>query len=173
MPYGRPVAGVCVATALFACGASGFPNAPAQLPPASAQLSLAGGSATVAPGARLSLSGGGFVADAAVTIAIYSSPNVLDHVVADAHGNVSATVTLPSSLRGEHTVTALGNSPTDSARVLTAAVDIEAATGSSSSLAQTGFSVMEWILGGLALLIAGFAFLRTAAFGRRLRPARQ
>jgi hypothetical protein len=31
---------------------------------------------------------------------------------------------------------------------------------------------MEWILGGLALIVAGFALIRTAVFRRRLLPDR-
>lgn len=174
MPYGKPLAGVCVATALFVCGATGFPNPPSSVPPSSGTLVLAGGSTTVAPGATLTISGGGFAGDAAVTVAVYSSPQVLDHVVADASGSVAATVTLPSGLSGQHTVTALGDGPGNVPHALTATVDVEAAvTGSGSSLPYTGFDVLEWTLGGLALILAGFALMRTAVFRRRLLPARK
>lgn len=173
MTYGKPVAGVCLATALFVCGAGGYPAAPSTLPPSSGSLSTAGASTTVAPGATLTVSGGGFASHAAVTMAVYTSPQLLDHVVADARGHVTDTVTLPKNLRGEHTITALGDGPNRTPHVLTYHVKVAAASASApTALASTGFKAMEWILGGLALIVAGFALIRTAMFRRRLLPDR-
>ncbi|HET8590177.1 MAG TPA: hypothetical protein VFM01_11145 [Nakamurella sp.] len=174
MAYGPPVAGFCIATALFTCGATGFPNPPAQLPPSSGTLTMSSGAqATVAPGASLTLTGAGFASRARVTVAVYSSPQLLDHVVATSTGQVTATVTLPTDLRGHHTVTAVGDGPADTAHVLEAAVDVQPATSSTGSLAQTGFNALEWALGGLAMLVAGFALIRTVGFRRRLLPTRR
>lgn len=191
MPYGKPIAGVCAATALFVCGVAGFPAPPATVPPSSAVLSLPGaiatgstGGAPVAPGGSITLNGTGFEGNASITIAVYSTPRVLDHVVADSDGDVSATVTLPKDLSGHHTLTAIGNGPDGTARALTAVLDISAApiaqkpannkaSAVAGPLASTGFATLSWTLGGLALLLGGFVLVRSTVFRRRLLPARK
>lgn len=170
--YGKPAAGVCLATALFVCGASGFPLAPGSLPPASGSLSLSASvtsSAHFAPGATLTLDGSGYAPRAAVSVAIYSSPITLAHVTADASGHLHTSVQLPTSLRGTHTLTAIGDGSAGAPRVLESVVDITAPS-QAALLAHTGFDAATWGLGALAMIISGFALVRTAVFGRRFRP---
>jgi hypothetical protein len=177
MAYAGPAAGFCLTAAMFVCGATGLPVPPAQAPPTSGVLTLgASGSTSYAPGATVSLSGNGFAGNARVTVAMYSSPQVLTNTVADASGHVTATVTLPTNLRGEHTIIALGNNPSNAGRSLESVVDIETtpvqtATGLPQALAFTGFNVAAWILAAIGMLIAGFALIRTAVFRRKFVPA--
>lgn len=171
MAYTGPGAGFCLATALFICGAAGFPVPPAQVPPSSGSLALGTSASSVfAPGAKVSLTGDGFAANASVTITIYSSPQILGHTVADASGHVATSATLPANLTGKHTLTALGNGLGNTGRALEASVDIKAVASASPSLASTGFGAAAWILGGIGMIIAGFALIRTAVFRRKLLP---
>ena len=58
MAYTGPVAGFCLSTAMFICGATGLPVPPTQAPPTSGVLTLgATGSTTYSPGADVTLSG--------------------------------------------------------------------------------------------------------------------
>jgi hypothetical protein len=180
MAYTGPATGFCLAAAMFVCGATGLPTPPAQLPATSGSLTLgSSGSATFAPGQTLTLSGKGFAGNARVTVAMYSSPRVLASTVADSSGNVAATVTLPTDLLGRHTLIALGNGPSLAGRSLESVVDIETGatispqtpTAIPQALAFTGFNVAAWILGGIGMLIAGFALIRTAVFRRKLVPS--
>lgn len=170
--YGKPLAGFCAATALFVCGATGFPVAPPGLPPATGSLALSGSTGsttTLAPGARVTVSGFGYASGASVTIAIYSSPDELAHVVADSSGKVDTSVTLPTTLTGAHTLTAIGNTPGGSVQSLESAVEISAA-GATGVLPFTGINVAGFVLGGFGMILAGFVLIRTAVFRRRLLP---
>jgi hypothetical protein len=175
MSIGKPVAGVCVSTALFVCGAAGYPQATAELPPASGTLvldqSTGGSPKAIAAGGSFVLTGDGFAGNAAVTLVVYSEPRELGRTVADATGRIDASVTLPADLTGQHTVTALGNAADGTPRSLQAAVDVLAAGETApgpGNLAYTGLSVAGLLAGALGLIVAGFALVRTAVFGRRL-----
>ena len=171
--YGR-VTGVCLATALFICGVIGFPTPPSTVPAATGSLTMtqgaAGEAAAFTPGASISLKGGGFAADAAVTVAIYSQPRALAQTMADASGNLDVTVRLPGDLpTGRHTLVALGVGPDGSAVALT--VPITVANGSGAAeLAYTGFNVLAYLAGGVLLLVVGLVMLRTGIMRRRLVP---
>lgn len=180
MSIGKPVAGVCVSTALFVCGAAGFPESPPQLPPSSGTL-VVDSSTTgnvpkpIAAGGTFTISGGGYAQDAAVTLVVYSEPRELGRTVADTAGRIDASVTIPSDLTGTHTVTAIGNGADGSPRALQAVVDVRAVTDTANgpqNLAFTGLSVAGLLAGALGLIVAGFALVRTAVFGRRLSAAR-
>lgn len=172
---GKPFAGVCVSTAVFLCSAVGFPVAPEQLPPSSGELALdaEGDDAPLdlAPGADLTLTGDGFADYAAVTVAVYSSPTELAHVLSDDDGAIDAVVSLPESLRGDHTVTANGNGPEGEPVSLQASISVEAASATTgATLPKTGLSLAGMVIGGLGMLVAGFILVRTVVFRRKLLP---
>ena len=171
---GKPFAGVCVSTAVFVCSAAGFPVAPEELPTSSGELALdAEGDAPLdlAPGAELTLTGDGFADYAAVTVAVYSSPTDLAHIVSDNDGAIDAVVALPATLRGDHTVTAIGNGPQGEPVSLQADIAIEAASAATATtLPQTGLSLAGMAIGGLGMLIAGFILVRSVVFRRKFLP---
>lgn len=179
--YGRPLAGLCTSTALFVCGVTGFPVLPDQLPPATGTLTLEGDSSgvEVAPGAELTLTGGGFADHASVTIGIYSTPQDLGTTTADEAGDIEATVTIPDELTGTHTVTAMGNGPDGDGVVLRTSVELVAsdvADGPTQAIVETlprtGIRVGLLGLGALGMLLAGFAVLRSTIGGRSFLPTR-
>jgi len=188
MAYGKPLAGVCASTALFVCGAGGFPVAPSSLPPSTGALALSGSTTSTSAltaGSTIRISGGGFARDAAVTVTVYSAPTPLGTAVADASGHLSTSVTLPTALVGHHTVTALGLAPDGSPNAIEARVDIVSASSSGAGapprsepaahpvaqLPFTGLNVAGMLAGGLGLVVAGFALIRTAVYRRRFLPA--
>ena len=68
-----------------------------------------GSSSTVAPGKTVTVSGSGYAPGSSVTVVIYSTPQVLTTVVADASGNFTVEVTVPAGLAaGSHTLVASG-----------------------------------------------------------------
>jgi len=115
------------------------------------------------------VAGGGYADEASVTIAVYSSPVELAHVMADASGRVDTSVTLPTGLTGAHTLTAIGDAPDGSAHSLEAAVILSAAS-TATVLPFTGIDVAGYLLGGFGMILAGFVLVRTTVFRRRLLP---
>ncbi|MEY2470633.1 MAG: hypothetical protein QOF21_3331, partial [Actinomycetota bacterium] len=69
---------------------------PESAPPANGPAQAS--TTTVTPGGTLTTSGGGFAPNSNVNAVIYSSPVLLKSATADALGNVTMTVTLPSNL---------------------------------------------------------------------------
>jgi hypothetical protein len=126
-------------------------------------------------GASVNIHGSGFLSDADVAIAVYSLPATLDEVTARSDGTFDDTVTLPSSLTGDHTLVAIGDGPGDSAVSLEAAVRLEAPTSTPSSssptaagrLATSGIDAGAIALGGLALIAIGLLLLRSVTLWRR------
>ena len=164
--YGKPFAGLCVATAILICGLTGYPVAPDVLPEPTGSLEL-GSEATLVTGSPFVLTGGGFADGAAVTISVYSTPRLLAEVVADGSGMISTMVELPDDLAaGTHTVAALGNSSDGGVWSLQSEITVVDAT----ALPFTGFSVMAWTVAGILMLVGGFVLIRSVAFGRRLLP---
>ena len=168
MAYGKPLSGVCLATAVFVCSALGVPSLPGSPPPANAPLVLpsSGGSTTLTAGAPVTISGSGFASNANIVIGVYSSPIQLDALTANASGSFSDPVTIPSSLSGAHTLVAEGNAPGGSARVLSTPITVRAAA-SSGTLPFTGVNTALMVLSGFGLIVAGFALVRAAALARR------
>lgn len=170
--YGRPLAGLCASTAIFVCGAAGWPVLPDSLPDATGSLSLNGVVAVEAqPGDDLHLSGEGFAAQAAVTVGVYSQPEELVTTTADDDGAVTATVRVPEQLVGDHTVVAIGNAPDGDAVVLHGIVTVHGDASAApptvmDTLPRTGIRVGLLVLGSFGLIIAGFALLRSTV-GRR------
>ena len=169
MAYGKPLSGVCLATAVFVCSALGVPSLPTSPPPANAPLVLpsSAGSTTLIVGAPVTVSGSGFASNANIVIGVYSSPIQLDALTANASGSFSDSVTIPSSLSGAHTLVAEGNAPDGSARVLSTAITVRAAASTGTTLPFTGINTVLMVLSGLGLIVAGFALARSAALARR------
>jgi hypothetical protein len=170
--YGKPLAGVCLATAVFVCSAVGAPLLPESPPPANAPLTLpsTGGSTTLTAGGSVTIHGTGFAPHANISIGVYSSPTNLDAITADATGAFTDSVTIPAAFSGSHTLVAEGDAPDGSARVLASPITVQAASGS-GSLPFTGLNTALLALSGLGLILAGFALVRAAALGRRRRRA--
>jgi hypothetical protein len=170
----RQVSGFCVATIVFVCGVAGgvagFPVPPDAKPAAQGGvLVLLEGSPVVRvpAGSVLRAEAGGFADGARVTFALYSSPQVVATAVADAAGDVSAEVRVPSGMSGEHTLVALGNAPDRSPRSLEATITvIERAAVTPAELPVTGLRSAWMALAGALMLIVGLVLVRTVA-GRR------
>ena len=167
--YGRPFAGLCVATALVICGLTGYPVAPDVLAQATGTLNLEdGGSFMAVPsGSTFDVVGDGFGPGAAVTISVYSEPSLLAEVVADDAGTIRKVVQLPDGLaEGTHTVSAIGNSPDGDLWALQSEIVVVEA----DTLPFTGFSLVGLTGAGILLVIVGFALIRSTVFGRRFLP---
>ena len=63
-------------------------------------------------GLEITISGSGFTPNATITITYTSTPQELTTTTADSNGNFSATVTIPESAKGSHTITATDGSNT-------------------------------------------------------------
>jgi hypothetical protein len=133
---------------------------PATVPAKNGDLTLpAGASSTVAPGTTITVSGSGYAPGSTVSVAIYSTPQVLTTVVADASGNFTVTVTVPAGLAaGEHTLVASGVDNAGNPRYVNLPVTVSAsgtATIAAATLAYTGADVLAPALGGLAAVAVG------------------
>ena len=84
--------------------------------------------ATPSAGGEITVSGEGFAPASPVQITIASSPQLLATVESDASGAFSATVTIPASLSGQHTISATGTDAAGSVLVLTAVIEVAAST---------------------------------------------
>jgi len=167
VPYGKPLAGVCLATTIFVCSAIGAPSLPSSPPAPNAPLSLPStGSTALTAGTPVTVHGSGFARNANITIGVYSSPINLDALTADSSGSFTDSVTIPVSLSGSHTLVAEGNAPDGSARVLSSKITVAAASVA-GTLPFTGLNTALLALSGLGLVVAGFALVRTAAVARR------
>jgi titin len=131
------------------------PAVPATVPVKNGDLTQpAGASSTVAAGKTLTLSGSGYAPNSTVTLAIYSTPQVLTTVVTDASGNFTATVTVPAGLEaGTHTLVASGVDSSGNVRYVNLEVTVSA--GGTAKLAYTGADVLVPALGGLAAVALG------------------
>jgi len=172
----KPLAGFCVATAVFICAANGAPTPPAAVPPSGTWSGavVVNGSTTPAalhPGDTITVSGDGYAPDANVTFALYSEPTVLAEVVADGTGTATASATIPTDTPlGNHTVMSYGDDTAHAAHVLGTNVSVTSATAVSvvGTLPYTGIRAGFLLAAGIVLLISGFALVRVAALrGRR------
>jgi titin len=146
---------------------------PATVPTSNGPLTPAAGSTDkVMAGKTMTVSGTGYMPGSNVTVLIYSSPQVLTTVVADASGNFTATVTVPAGLAaGQHTLVASGYDTLGNMRYTTMAVTVSAAgaaTATGPNLANTGADVTVPALGGIATLGLGAGLI---AMSRRRRTA--
>jgi LPXTG-motif cell wall-anchored protein len=128
---------------------------PAAVPAKNGDLTLpAGTSSTVEAGKTVTVKGSGYMPGSAVTVAIYSTPQVLTTTVADINGDFTVTVTVPAGLAaGSHTLVAAGVDPSGAARYVNLVVTVTADGG--AKLANTGADVTLPALGGIAALGLG------------------
>jgi hypothetical protein len=128
---------------------------PAAVPAKNGDLVLAAGSSgTVAPGKKVTVTGTGYAPGSSVSVVIYSAPQVLTTVVADASGNFTVEVTVPADLAaGSHTLVASGVDANGVLRYVTLPVTVTSA--GSAQLAYTGADVLVPALGGLAAVVVG------------------
>jgi fibronectin type III domain protein len=137
------------------------PSAPAVSPtPPDTKLPLGTGNGPIssaAPGESLLVTGTGYAPYSSVTIAVYSSPQVLASVQADRRGDFEQPVTVPNGLRpGTHSFVAAGVDRNGRLRALR--LDLTVARSSAGgSLPITGPAVLWLIVGGFALTLAGVA----------------
>lgn len=147
-------------------GAVPFPAAP---PAGAGALSTpAGTSSALHQGSTMTVSGSGYAPFSSVTVLIYSSPQVLTTVVADASGSFTATVTVPAGLpSGNHTLVASGVDNSGVLRYVTLPVTVTGGTAT-ARLAYTGVAVAPMLGGGLAAIAVGAGLL---VLSRRRRAA--
>jgi hypothetical protein len=131
------------------------PVAPATVPTKNGDLTLpAGSTSTVVPGKTMTVSGSGYAPNSTITLAIYSTPQVLTIVVTDASGNFTATVTVPAGLAaGNHTLVASGVDSSGNVRYVNLAVTVSGS--GKATLAYTGADVALPSIVGLIALSLG------------------
>ena len=173
MAYGNQLAGLCAATALFVCAASGAPVAPSTLPALAERdgALIVNGHDSISEasiGTALTMSAAGFLPNANVTFVVYSEPVVLAEVTADATGTATASAQVPN-LVGQHTLTAIGLSPNRDARLLSTQVEIVSTPSAPGGLPATGVSIGLGAASGVGLLIVGAMMTRAARLRRTAR----
>jgi titin len=131
------------------------PTVPATVPTKNGDLVLAAGSSgTIAPGKTVTVSGTGYAPGSSVSVVIYSTPQVLTTIVADAAGNFTVEVTVPAGLAaGSHTLVASGVDANGVLRYVTLPVTVTAA--GTAQLAYTGADVVLPAIGGLVAVVVG------------------
>lgn len=131
---------------------------PAPLPSNGAATTNA---AAVAQGGSLQVAGGGFAPGSPVNVVVYSSPVKLATVLADASGNISTSVTLPSGLAiGTHTLQIQGVTSTGAPRVLERTISV------AKTLPRTGALPLELDALVAALAVLGLAIRRVVSARR-------
>jgi hypothetical protein len=154
---------------------------PLVLPSGNGQLTGVPGIADA--GTQLDVGADGFAPGATVTFGIYSVPLVLATALADASGTARATVTIPSTFTGQHTIAAIGIAPDGSERFLRSAVTVAAPTAAADAaadaaaaaeaahIASTGvpYSVPVVSLLALIVLLAGMFLARRSGRSGRSR----
>lgn len=164
---GAFVAAVCLSsTAAFAYG-----------PGQTGGLSGNTSTCTVGTSCSETLSGSGMEPGETVNLQVFSSPIELGTTQADASGNFTATVTLPSSLAaGQHTIVATGEtSGTTASFAITVAASTTSATvpSNSTGLAFTGADIGALAgVGALAIALGGLFILSTRRRRSRQVPTR-
>ena len=129
---------------------------------------------SVAPGGSITFKGGGFAPNSVVTITLHSTPVELGTTNADAQGNFSVQVVIPSDTEpGAHTLEAAGVDPNGNpltvSQAITVASNAEVAgqTQTSGALPFTGSDVGRYVGLGLGLVAIGGA----AVWGTRRAAA--
>jgi titin len=146
----------------------------ATVPVSNGSLTPAAGTTdTVVAGKTMVVSGTGYAPGSTVTVLIYSAPQVLTTVVADASGNFTVTVTVPAGLAaGQHTLVASGVGTDGNARYTTLPVTVTAAGSAAITagprLADTGADVTVPAIAGLAAVALGAGLI---VAGRRRSAA--
>ncbi|MGY1803036.1 LPXTG cell wall anchor domain-containing protein [Blastococcus sp. SYSU D00922] len=159
----------------IACGSTPAPTtpapasstpvpAPATVPAGNGPLGTPQGAVTsVAPGQKLTLTGSGYAPNSAVELYVYSTPQRIGSVTADASGRFSVVVTLPTGLvAGKHSLVATGLDANGAPRFLRMDVTL------GKRLAATGADVVVPAVAGVAALALGGGLI---ALARRRRSA--
>lgn len=141
--------------------------APASVPTKNGDLTMTGASAgDVKPGAKVLVTGEGYAPGSTVTVVVYSTPQVLTTVVADAAGKFSVEVTVPAGLAaGTHTLVASGVDANGVLRNVTLPITVSAtgaATVAKATLANTGADIALPVVGGIAALGLGAGLIVVA-----------
>ncbi|HEX5740747.1 MAG TPA: fibronectin type III domain-containing protein [Pilimelia sp.] len=151
------------------------PAVPAAPPPADGDIEvLSGDTAAAAPGEEISLFGDGYAPHSTVVITVYSAPQALATVTADARGAFRTTVTLPQGLAaGDHTLVAAGVDPDGRPYALRTTVTVAAAEpGPPGQLPVTGpAGGLWWSMVALATAVgvAGTALVLVSGVRRSRR----
>ncbi|GAB3352410.1 fibronectin type III domain-containing protein [Modestobacter lapidis] len=147
--------------------------APTAVPTASAPLATTDADKSVAVGELVKVNGSGYLPGSSVDIVMYSTPQVLATVVADANGDFTAIVTVPEGLAdGTHNLVAAGVDEDGNPRYLVVEVTVTggvaavAAVVSDSTslattggLAYTGFTALPFVGAGVLALGVGGGLL--------------
>ena len=128
-------------------------------------------------GATLTVTGGKFTANAAVTLKIVRPSTVLARVSTNADGSFSTRVTLPDGLTGDRLLTAVGGQST-TCPVTPVQLAIQGGSanaagapgGNGGGTAFTGVDVAGLVAIALALIGAGVLLNRRSRGGRRVSP---
>lgn len=160
------VVGALITMIVFAASSAAAPSDSGYPPPPPA------GSVsdqTPVAGSTITVSGSGFLAGETVDCVLHSAAVDLGSAQADANGNVSLVVTLPTGVTGAHTIVLTGET---SGRTVSIPITIQAASaggsggsggsgGGGGGLASTGVAVLG--IGGLGVvLLIGGGFLLLA-----------
>lgn len=137
------------------------PVVPTAVPTKSGDLTRAPGSTgSVSTGTKITLSGSGYLPLSTISVAVYSTPQVLTTVVTDATGSFTVEVTVPDGLAaGQHTLVASGVDVDGNLRYLNLPVTVVGGTTGSGGLAYTGAAVVGPTIGGVAALAVGAGLL--------------
>lgn len=113
------------------------------------------------PGGTDIVSGNGFSPVSQVQITIQSTPALLATVTTNAAGSFSATVTIPSTFSGSHTLVATGVDPSGSVRVLSQEiiVGIPSTSTTGSTVPVAGSDSLVLGLAGLGIVLLTGAVL--------------
>jgi hypothetical protein len=172
-------------------GGEPIPTLPPTVPASDGDVTVAG---DLVAGGEIVMSGGGFKPSSNAVAGVYSEPLQLGLATASSSGDVSATVTLPADLVGQHTLVLYGVDAAGDAYALTRTVTITADDGSGGgggdgdgdgtgdgsgddsggTLPQTGPEdfAMTLLWGLVALQIGLVIAVRAARTRRRPAPAR-
>jgi hypothetical protein len=137
------------------------PVVPTAVPTKTGDLTRpAGETGSVSSGTKVTLSGTGYLPNSTISVAIYSTPQVLTTVVTDGTGSFTVEVTVPDGLAsGQHTLVASGVDSLGNVRYLNLPVTVVGGTTGSGGLAYTGASVTGPVIGGVAALAIGAGLL--------------
>lgn len=134
---------------------------------------------TAAGGQPITITGSGWVPGETITLTLHSDPMVLGTTTADASGDWSVTVTIPTSATcGEHTITATGSATNRAAdqpkseshgiTITPPCVQPSVSTTPPSSVSVTGVAAMGIGALGVVLLVGGGVML---LLGRRRKAS--
>lgn len=141
---------------------------PATLPFATG--TLFGVPASVASGADFIISGSGFAPFSPITLGLYSTPQQLGVLTADAAGTFSARIELPAGVTGRHHLVALGVAGDGTQHALVSAISIAQAAAPGGVLPVTGSdSSPLGSAAGAAMVLVGLMLLGAARLGVRRR----